>query len=520
AVAVTTSAVVAGATTSGLRHLLQLNQPGIWIEWTPMLALGLLGFVVCVIAVASWGMQPGFALIGGPLVAGLATWPLWWHALAESSAHISTGSKATLRTDAPWEPFNTAIRNPSLTLWACVIIGALFSTWFAFISRKSNRKGIFLWLPVATTLLGVIPAWTSWGIDRYQETHCYPGTERFQIESAFVGSEAKFAFLNVASNFGNGDEVPGVPLKVNLETGEWETVAGMDSKWTSPFKDGHTRWHLNHFGEVKTVTMTSSDASANGVHWDANAGFPTIDALPREPVHTRPVPKDLGLGSNYKVSTELGHGFALSNRLDREAYLLYDSTRNKAYPFPRRRIFYVRVTRHGWLLRKITDADELGPWLLYDPETESYSQAEGLQPTDFLGATLTDGRVFGANASGVFIYDPASKTRTPLRDTRPLPPSPPNHHVTRPDNLLSYSGPIDPRGPILIRVRGENKSNRGLVNLQAHSFSRIESPSGGAFIAMSGTNKCIVLVDKKRLEEFDFKTGQSRILFPRPKGQE
>lgn len=514
------TASIAWLTTTSLRALLRLDQPGHWIEWSPRLAAGLIACMLGIVAIASWGMQPGFALIGGPLVAGLLTWPLWWHSLAESSAHIFSAfyGRGGRDQEFAWEPFSTALRNPSELLWVCAIAGALLSTWFAFSSRKSNHRGLTPWWPMALALLGASPAWASWGIDRYQETHCEPGTERFHIESVFVGANGKFAFLNVVSHFEGAKRVAGVPIKVDLTTGDWEAIGGMESSWTSPFKDGRKRPPSSNFGNVATLTMTSANAKANGVHWNAQSGSTVDQAQPRERVQPEPDFERLGFSNKLDFGSPIGLGFRLYEKFGSGNNMVYDVGREQVFTVDLFNEYRLLVGKGQWIVRRHPKDSDSSPWQFYDPEHETFSEAPGLEPDDKLGAFLTDGRVFGANRLGVFLFDPSTGSRTRV-DGRSLDltGAPP----VGPYNAYDFWGPLDPNRPVLIHPYTETGHRVGLVDLETNSVSWINFTGlEEGFVAMSGATKCILSVDGKRLEEHDFKTGKRRVLFPRTEDQE
>ncbi|MBL4770922.1 MAG: hypothetical protein JKY61_07225 [Planctomycetes bacterium] len=491
--------------------------PDTWIPGNAGLALVLVPTFMCILAVSASLLQPGFALVGGPVLAGLLTFPFWQavqHEFLENSAR-SQVIEAGFPPVFPFANVPPAVQ-AGIGLLAC-LAGATIGIWVAFTRFKSMRGNRSSLVAIGMLLAGCAPAWAGWGYGNWQVHHVNPGSDYFAISEVFVGESGQFAFMNTTTRFFDEYYTGQRPIRVDLTTGEFEIIGDLGTKVASPRVHAARNRHLPSFPFSKTVTRVDSFGTSKVRHWDLESGKQTEHAVKLSTPWPMPEASEIGLAQGTGLTSPSGTGWIQTGTDQFDTY--WDPSRNRLITLPyAKKYSQVLVLPGPWLVKIRTDSDVQGDWMRFDPETGEFSTDPHLGPGDRHGPCLTDGRILFLINHQLALYDPRAGEPQPIA-----------HLGEAPETAASIMGlsawlnrVLDPTEPILLgRVSDEYEYHFACsVNLQDMTAHwRPVTWMWKSYLVASIEPGCgIFLRDNCQLIRINFVTGERTVLFP--KGEE
>ncbi len=362
-VAILLSALWSASLTGGLQGILQLNSPEPWMPWSGLLVTGLILCVVAPLAVSAWGIQPGFAILGAPIVAFLLSLPIWL---------------AVLEYEPKYHQFGLA----QAAAWSTALAGLLLSLHLGFVRSRGKAAQGTAWLALLVALAAHLPAWGLWGMEHWHASQLTPENPRFEITEASLSPGGKTALLYVQTTNKAGQIKTTGTLEVQIGSGAW-TLLEASRDFSLPPLD-------------KTRALMLS-------------------------LHSK-----LNLAEGTTLIPRHGLGFAITkSKAHNEPRDYYDLHRDQIFDSnDRLHKSKVLILPGPWLLLPTTRAgipNRQRTIQLYDPVTETVDSITGIESPEYVGPALQDGRVIIAGPRGLFLYDSRTKGREKLEELGQVP---------------------------------------------------------------------------------------------------
>ncbi len=491
--------------------------PDTWIPGNAGLALVLVPTFVCILAVSASLLQPGFAMVGGPVLAGLLTFPFWQ---AVQHEFLTTAARTQV-IEAGFPPVFPFANIPPMVqagigLVAC-LTGALIGIWVAFTRFKSMRGNRASVVALGMLVAGCAPAWAGWGYGHWQVHHVNPGSDYFVMTEAFVGESGRFAFINTTTRFFDEYYTGQRPIRVDLTTGEFETIGDLGTKVASPRVHAARDRHLQSFPFSQTVTRIDSFGTSKTRHWDLESGQQTENAVKLSSPWPLPEASEIGLPEGARLTISSGTGWVQTGTDQVDTY--WDPSRNRLIKLPNADKYFPVVVLPGpWLVKVRTDSDVQGDWMRFDPETGEFSKDPHLGPGDHQGPCLTDGRILFLINHQLALYDPRVGKPQAITALGEVPETA--------DYLMGLSAwgnrVLDPTGPILLgnitdRANYDFVCSVNLQEMTAH-WRPVTWIRKNYLVASIEPGCGIFLRDNCQLIRVNFINGERTVLFP--KGEE
>jgi hypothetical protein len=369
------------------------------------------GALTCRLVTGYWPDPPASGTITGIL----AVAALWTFAVSCSLPRGALSLPATAalalllgipilvlrEIDPTWGP-SPWWRWESVVLWG---VGGAVAAWAAF------RRTGFLRAGRACLAVGAVCATPYWA-DAFHHPFCPDAS----IVHGYLGEGGRYVFVDrirePRDETGRWRALP--PVILDLETGIAREMRS-DHRWLRPLSGWNTSQRYLQLGadvfdgrtgeRVRVTERDIGDGCRANTPWRLPDGRRIWVAGQRLEADAADggveVLVEPWTGSGRRgLGFEIVHGF-------------YDPTRRRS--FKRRELaihrYQVVLIRPGrWLVGRSYGMRRE----LYDPESNSLAPALGLEPEDWVGAMLDDGRVFVTRGEAVLLLDPETGATTPI----------------------------------------------------------------------------------------------------------
>ena len=307
--------------------------------------------------------------------------------------------------------------------FALAIAGAPVSAWAAFVvgSRRGRSRKRAGWIGLSVAVLFFLPTW-AWAGLRYARLKTAP----FSIESVMIGEGGKYAFLNLVRHpsldpiSAAGDGVHYTAAVLNLEDGSWRLAGHPDQSAFVPERAYQRNLALTK-ETCERLRLVQRGKGGEYEAWDGATGRPIPGPLKASGPPDEVTPADFGL-DRFPPSSRLrwaGLGQRLLFRDEAGRLVgIYRDPRgdlwlnHSAIVRPKRVSAAnsdVRVRNGAWLVA------ETGLLQRLDLTSGVVTDTGCLKPGERIGPSMTDGRVVLVGERELWMLDPDTCGRTPIR---------------------------------------------------------------------------------------------------------
>jgi len=496
----------------------------------PFLAkLIFLGAMLTAFTWYGWGLACSFGKVPDRTHEGLTYVALWSYCLAPWVFAVSCwlprgalavpgaalalallGLPLVLIYSAPHTP--TPHPDDISTLVYLVAGWSLVVAWVSWARGLRFGRGIgsAAWRGLAAALVLFLPVWAYAGytVQRWREID--PRANHFTINTAVLSADERTVYINTR-NFNGRVLGPNHVLRVDLQTGEWTQIGGLDDRVNPalPLRttgegilgsyrlrkgplvaviDARSSKRLHKSGYIQQAWLTYYDANSGE---RIKSGWQDME-LPE--VRARFGDRWIDLPEGYAAIKRNGHGYQLFSRsLSR----LYDPFRKKHYAPSGKSFRDLLIRKSRWLA---VTRKKGGGTHLFDPDTETSVPAKGIP--DWKNPSymqlLGDGRVLYSWGKQILLTDPVTGETTVL---------------ARDKAHASFAGTTSNGASIFVVITEERefriaRLTRGsnvLTYLEARVGSPIAAFSDGSLLCNQGT----------RLVRARFGSDEVEVLWPR-----